>query len=757
MPALYAQLGTPRTARTYRVLAYNTESTQPSVIRLLAALGRWVREIHETLWLWLAWFCHAATVSQGQEWPVYGGNPAGTKYSPLTHIHRTNVHQLKPVWVYRCDDMRERPATTIECNPLAIDGTLYLTTPGLKLVALEAASGKERWRFDPFQGAGGRGVNRGITYWQSGDDRRLFLPAGSYVYAIEARSGKRIESFGTQGRIDLREGMDQDLFNLSVSTSSPGVVYQDLIIFGSSVGEGPAPAAPGHIRAYDVRTGKRRWIFHTIPHPGEPGYETWPPDAWKTLGGCNAWGGLTLDADRGIVFCGTGSASYDHFGGNRVGANLYANCVLALDAATGQRKWHFQTLHHDLWDYDLPCPPTLISTLHAGRQIDAVAQPTKTGFLFVLDRLSGQPLHPVVERRVARSEIPGEQSWPTQPIPSKPPPFAQQGFTESDITDLSPTATAAIRERLKTIRPAPLYEPPGLQATVVLPQFNGGAEWGGAAFDPNTGLVILNASNEAEWISMVPSKPKDTITLGELGSQLYRGICSTCHGGAGTAVAGIPQSPSLVGLKQRLKPEDFLMLLDTGRGQMPSFSALSPVEKRALQSFLFEMSREQTVRASEIGSLWADEIPFVSSGHNELRDPEGFPANKRPWGTLTALDPGRGELVWQVPLGTYPTLEKRGLPPTGTFNIGGPIVTAGGLVFIGATMDERVRAFDSRTGKTLWEFQLDAGAYATPATFEVGGRQYLVFAAGGGGKPETRPGNAYWCFALPITSTPNPK
>lgn len=695
------------------------------------------------------------------EWPVYGGDPGGTKSSPLTQINRTNVHRLKPVWIHRCDDMRTRPATTIECNPLVVDRVAYLTTPGLKLVALNADTGAPRWEFDPFQGTGGRGVNRGVSYWESGNDRRIFLPAGTFLYAVNAITGAAIPSFGANGRIDLREGLDQDLFNLSVSASSPGIVWGDLIIIGSSVGEGPAPAAPGHIRAFDARTGKRRWIFHTIPHPGEPGHETWPAEAWKTMGGGNAWGGLTLDVARGLVFAGTGSASYDHFGGNRLGANLYANCVLALDAATGKRRWHFQTLHHDLWDYDLACPPTLITLTNAGRRLDAVAQPTKTGFLFLLDRVTGEPVHPVEERPVPRSTIPGEQSWPTQPFPVKPPPIAKQGFTEDDITDLSPAATAAIRERLKTIRPAPLFQPPGLIPTVVLPQFNGGGEWGGAAFDPVTGYVFVNTSNEAEWISMVASKPRDEVTLGELGGQLYRAICSACHGGSASlepnslparpnaSSAGPLQSPSLAGLRDRLKRDAVLKLLETGRGQMPEFSSLSPVERRALVAFLFDEGTSERIKAADIGSKWAEEIPYVSTGHNEFRDPEGYPMNRRPWGTLTAVDPGPGTIVWQVPLGTYPALEKRGLPPTGTFNIGGPIVTAGGLVFIGATMDERLRAFDSQTGKVLWEFQLDAGAYATPATYEVNGRQYLLIAAGGGGKPETKPGNGWWCFALP--------
>lgn len=667
----------------------------------------------------------------------------------MRQIHRRNVHRLQPAWVYRSDEAPLGPASTIECNPLAIRGSLYLTTPGLKVVALNATNGQPRWTFDPWNGKTASGVNRGLAWWEDTTQRRLFFAAGTWLYALDADTGVPIPSFGRDGRIDLREGLDQDAFYLPVHAPTPGVVYQDLLILGSSIPDNPPPTAPGHLRAFDVRTGERRWIFHTIPHPGEYGHDTWPSDAWKINGGANAWGGLTLDRRRGIVYAGTGSPNYDHYGGDRLGENLFANCVLALDAATGARHWHFQTIHHDLWDYDLPCPPVLLTVKHRGKRVDAAAQITKTGQVFVFDRATGQPLFPIEERPVPRSDVPGEQAWPTQPFPVKPPPFARQGLTPEDATDLDPDSHAAVRNRLRGMQSKGLFTPPSTNPTVVMPQFNGGGEWGGPAVDPARGWLYVNASNEPEWIQMLPARPRESATLHEMGGHLFRVLCSNCHGAGRPDLPALPALQTLKDVARRLSREQVLELLSTGRGQMPSFNTLSEVERRAIVAFLFEDRGGEPVRLTAADLAWARRIPWVANGHPELRDPHGYPASRRPWGTLTAYDLNRGEMAWQVPLGTYPDLEKRGFPPTGTFNIGGPLVTAGRLVFIGATMDERFRAFDARTGKVLWEYQLDAGGYATPATYQVASRQYVVIAAGGGGKPGTRPGNAWWCFALP--------
>jgi quinoprotein glucose dehydrogenase len=685
----------------------------------------------------------SAAVDPHRGWEVYGGDATSSKYSTLNQINRDNVRSLKPAWVYRMDDMTARPASTIECNPIVVDGIAYLTTPGLKLVALNAATGEERWVFDGSEGRGARGVNRGVTYWSDGSAKRIFHSVGNFLFAIDATSGQLVKSF-------VRDGLDRDVYFLTVSLSTPGIIYKDLLIIGSAVGEGPGQSAPGHIRAYDVRTGERKWIFHTIPQPGQFGYDTWPADAWKSLGGTNCWGGMTIDAERGMVFAGTGSPAYDHWGGNRVGQNLFGNCVLALNANTGERIWHFQTVHHDVWDYDIPCQPNLVTVTHGGRRIDAVAQVTKTGMLFLLDRETGKPLFPIEERAVDPvTDVPGEKLWPTQPFPTTPKPFAQQQFTAAEATDLNPAARAAVLKRLAEMKTGGTFTPPGSQPSVVLPQFNGGAEWGGAAFDPTTRTLYVNSSSEAEWISIVAARPREDVTLAELGRLIYGSVCSACHGAEKAVNPNAPSFTSLKSVREKMTTAQVMALLDTGRNQMPSFASFSPLEKRAVAAFLFDQGSDERVSTKDLKLNWAGEIPSVSTGHNEFRDPEGFPVNKRPWGTTTAINLDTGEFRWQVPLGTYPALEKRGEPPTGTFNMGGCIVTAGGLVFTGAARDERFRAFDKDTGKTLWEFQMDAGGYALPATYEVNGKQYVLIAAGGGGKPETKPGNAYYAFALP--------
>jgi quinoprotein glucose dehydrogenase len=682
-------------------------------------------------------------------WPVYSGRLGGSKYAALNQINRDNVKSLKLAWIFRSEDKRERPATTIECNPIIIDGVMYLTTPGLKLVALDARNGKELWRFNANEGQSAGGVNRGVTYWTDGTSRRLFYVVASFLYCVDADTGKLIETFGKGGKADLQEGLGRDVRSMRVTANTPGIIYKDLLILGSAVGEGPAPAAPGYIRAFDVHSGEIRWTFHTIPLPGEYGYETWPHDAWQRIGGANSWGGFTLDEKRGMVFCGTGSPSYDHWGGNRIGQNLFANCVLALDAATGKRVWHYQVVHHDIWDYDIACPPNLVQVRKDGDIIDAVAQPTKMGHLFVLDRETGVPIFPVEEIAVPPSEIPGEQSWPTQPFPPASLRYGQQKFTEAEVTDISAEAADLIREKLSEMRTGDIFLPPGLQASVALPQFNGGTNWGGAAYDPETRILYVNCSNEAEWISMVPAKPQTMISQYEFGRQLYGATCTACHDAKNSSNVNFVSIDNLKAVAKDRQRSELHHTLLNGKGQMPKFSTLTEMERESIISFLKEEGKDVTLEKKDLKLSFSESIPFIASGHNDFRDNEGFPVNKKPWGTISAIDLDKGAVRWQIPLGTYPELEERGFEPTGTFNMGGPIVTAGGLVFIGAAMDEKFRAIDKETGEELWQYQLDAGAYATPSTYEIAGKQYVVIAAGGGGKPGTRPGDAYYCFSLP--------
>ena len=461
------------------------------------------------------------TTTELTTWRVKGGNSAGTQYSSLSQITKENVANLKLTWQYQsgeADTAKNR--SQIQCNPIIVDGVLYGTSPSLKAFAVDAATGKEIWKFKAAEDKTGNiGVNRGVTYWEEGEDKRILYCFGQYLYGLDARTGNKIESFGTQGRISLKDGLGERAANLTVGSNTPGVIYKNLIIMGSRVNEGPI-SAPGYLRAYHVKTGKLAWVFHTIPHPGEPGYETWPEDAWKRIGGANAWSGLSVDPERGLVFAGTGSASFDFWGGNRKGQNLYANCILALDAETGKRKWHFQTVHHDMWDRDLPASPILATVVHGGKQIGAVVQTTKSGHVYVLNRDTGEPLFPVKESAVPKSDLEGEESWPTQPLPLKPPAFARQIFTKEMINKITPEIETYVTEKFKNLRSAGQFVPPSKEGTIIFPGFDGGAEWGGASFDPS-GILYVN-SNEMPWIlTMVDVRMKEDAWVG---ISLYRTI-----------------------------------------------------------------------------------------------------------------------------------------------------------------------------------------------------------------------------------------
>ncbi len=639
------------------------------------------------------------------DWAHYLGDPGSSQYSPLDQIHADNVGELQLAWTYHSGGADPDGRTQIQCNPIIIDGVLYGTSPRLDLFALDAATGKELWRFVPFDDddeLSALGVNRGVTHWND----RIFYTAGQNLYAIDAASG--VELFS----VDLHAGFPDWASELFVGSNTPGVVFDNLYITGHRASEG-LPSVPGDIRAFDAATGELVWSFHTIPHPGEPGYDTWPEDAWTRTGGANAWAGLTLDESRGLVFVPTGSAAYDFYGGDRQGSNLFANSLLALDARTGERRWHYQFVHHDIWDRDLPAPPNLVSV----RGVDAVAQITKSGHVFVFDRDTGEPLFPIEEQPVPPSSLEGERAWPTQPVPSAPPPFARQRLSADNVRDFA-------RDRLERLRPSVPFTPPSREGTVMLPGFDGGGEWGGAAYDPETKLLYVNAS-EMPWVLTMIDVENGSAHSGRLA---YGAHCLYCHG---TAREGdsLGVYPALVDLEDEDYVRDVIL---NGSGVMPSFSHLADGTLDSLVAYLLDLDDPHPDPEAE------SRLPFTSTGYHRFVDDNQDPAIEPPWGTLSAIDLDAGELRWQVPLGG------EGL---GTENYGGPVVTAGGLVFIAAAKDERFRAFDKSTGELLWEVRLPAGGYATPATYSVDGRQFVVIAAGGG-KMGTPSGDTYLAFAL---------
>ena len=702
----------------------------------------------------LAFLFSAAVASAADaNWPAYLGDNASTHYSTLRQITPRNVAKLEVAWSFRAGGADANNRSQIQCNPLVIDGVLYGTSPDLQAFALDAASGRELWRFNPasIQGITKAGVNRGLVFWSAGQDRRVLYANDRYLHALDAATGQRVASFGKEGSIDLKADLGRDVSGLSLQANTPGVLFGDLLIMGMRLGEGPAPAAPGHIRAYDVRSGKLVWRFNTIPLPGEVGYGTWPPNAYTYIGGANVWAGFALDEKRGIVFCPTGSAAFDFWGGNRIGQNLFANCLIALDAKTGQRLWHQQLVRHDLWDRDLPAPPNLVTVTHGGKKIDAVAQVTKSGHVFVFNRETGEPLFPIREVPVPPSDLQGESAWPTQPLPTKPAPFARQVFSYDEITDISPGSHRHVLERFAKMRAHTPFLPPSKEGSIILPGFDGGAEWGGAAVDPD-GVLYVNA-NEMAWVlTMVETKRQGAEPLAT-GEAIYNQICAACHGidRQGNKAQNVP---SLLGVEQRLKPADVLALLKTGKGVMPSFGFLTERQHQLVVDHLLGTgtSAPATIdpaRKEELGG--ADvlgTIPYTTTGYNRWLDTNGYPALKPPWGTLNAIDLNTGEYRWRVTLGEWPELTAKGVPPTGTENYGGPVVTAGGLVFIAASRDEHIRAFDRKTGKELWKAKLPAAGYATPATYSVNGRQYVVIACGGG-KIGTKSGDTYVAFVLP--------
>lgn len=670
--------------------------------------------------------------TRNRDWPVYGGAPEGGHYSELKQINRNNVNQLQVAWSF---DTGETGG--LQTSPIVVHGVLYGITPTQKIFALDAATGSLKWKFD--SGVQGTQPDRGLAFWESGQDRRIVVGVMNFVYELNADTGQPVADFGDHGRIDLRENLGRDASTLFIAVTSPPIIYEDLIIVGGRESE-TLPAGPGDIRAYEVRSGKLRWSFHTIPHPGEYGYETWPKDAWKNSGAANNWTGMSLDPKTGVLYVPTGSAAFDFYGGDRIGDDLFANCLLALKAETGERIWHFQAVRHDLWDRDFPAPPVLITVEHEGKKVHAVAQTSKQGFVFLFDRANGQPLFPLEYKKYPPSDIPGEAAATEQALPTKPAPYARQLLTENLLTDRTPEAHQWALEKFRTFRSDGQFVPLSTnQPTVIFPGFDGGAEWGGPAFDPESGLLYVN-SNDVAWDAQLAANTTAPLS----GQGIYQAQCTICH--RDDMAGSPPLFPSLIGVGQRLKPGAIARTIQKGRGRMPGFPNLSGEEVKALIEYLVRGENKEVASDQPSPQL----MPYRFSGYTRFLDPEGYPAVAPPWGTLNAINLNTGEYAWKIPFGEYPELVAQGKKNTGSENYGGPIVTGGGLLFIGATnYDKKFRAFDKRTGQLLWETTLPFAGNATPITYEVNGRQYVAIAAGGGKDLRSKSGGVYIAYALP--------
>jgi quinoprotein glucose dehydrogenase len=681
-----------------------------------------------------------ARAASGQDWAEYLGGPDRGHYSSLDQINTSNVATLKMAWEFHTGDFGQ-----MQCNPIIVHGVLYGATGTSQIFAVDAATGRSLWRFrGPDVAEPTLANDRGVTYWTDGRSERILCTVDSWLYALDTATGKVIEDFGNHGRASLKAGLGPQAQDKWVASTTPGTVFGDLIVMPTRVGE-DQDAAPGWIQAFNVRTGTLAWVFVTIPFPGDPGYETWSKDTYRNIdvGSANCWAGMAIDRARGILYVPTGSAAPDFWGGHRLGKDLFANSLIALDAATGKLIWSQQTVHHDIWDRDLPAPPVLVTLNHEGRRVDAVAQTTKTGFVFVFDRVTGESLFPIEEKPFPKSTLGGEESWPTQPIPAKPAPYARQTLTEADISPYAENRD----QLLAQFRAAHtgLFQPFGKYDTVLFPGFDGGGEWGGPAVDPD-GILYVNCNN-VPWMVSLSDTPKEA-DLAQMGTgrRRYTEYCVACHGleRKGLPAGGIP---SLVGVGSKYRRDEIFAIISGGRKMMPAFTTLTKEDKEAIVGYL--CGDEQAAGSAAPPAVEAPpRIPYQFNGYDRWLDSKGYPAVSPPWGTLSAIDLNTGEYLWKVTLGEFKELTARGIPQTGTESYGGPVATAGNLLFIAATKDGMIRAFDKRTGKVLWEHKLPAGAFATPSTYEVGGRQFVAVACGGT-KLDTPPGDSYVAFALP--------
>ena len=721
-----------------------------------------LRQFSHCLLACFSLFCLSCTNNeQKNEWSIYGGSKERNQYSALDLIDTSNVKNLQQAWIYHTKDAE--PGSQIQANPLIVDGVLYGVSAKLKLFAADAQTGKELWVFNPLdsmivdlQGRKSEGMNacRGIALYKlKNKEHLIYYTVGSSLYCINSVTGKPVTGFGKKGRIPLHDDLElnRDISNLRVTATSPGVIYKDLIILGTSLSE-EEESAPGHIRAYDVLTGKLKWIFRTIPGPGDVGYDSWEdPEAHKYVGGANAWGGLTLDEGRGIVFASTGAAVPDFYGGKRKGDNLFSNSILALDAETGKYIWHFQGVHHDLWDYDFPTSPVLVSIKKDGKNVDGLVQVSKQGFIYMLDRETGKPIYPIIERPVPASDLAGEKASATQPFPTVLPPFVRQEFNESDLNNVIPDSSYQdLKKRFLSHKSGKMFIPPSVEGTVVLPGLTGGAEWGGPSFDPSSGLLYINAT-EMPWVvtmidTLLQKEIKSTQTNLQAGKSIYEKNCKGCHG---ADLKGSGNFPSLVNIQKKFTEVKFKEIVSSGQRMMPAFKYFSDEDKTALASYLLNIESKQKLIYTKVARLRNPfyQSPYRFGGYKQFLTKEGYPGIKPPWGTLSAIDLSTGRLVWKNTLGDYPELKAKGIH-AGTENWGGSVVTAGGLVFIAATRDEKFRAFNKTTGKLLFETSLPAGGYASPSVYSVNGKQFVVIACGGG-KMGTKSADTYVAFSLP--------